>query len=149
VKLAKCLEIVDSGRRQRPLRRCSVRQVERISLHSVDGYNSLMKVDAEEIPRSYAEAVDLLVKWQRESGPSDLRLVWFPDPLNSSVRLAAVSDEFPRAGSAWALPLGPSIEFPFRSEVVMLTPEEWDQVTAGQMPLPAGWNLMSRRQVWP
>ena len=108
-----------------------------------------MSVESVEVPRSFAEAVRLLTKWQGESGPADLQLFWFPDPREGSVRLVGVSDEFPRAGTAWALPLGPSTEFPFGSEVITLTSPEWDQVERGHMTLPAGWELASKKQVWP
>lgn len=68
----------------------------------------------------------------------EARVYWFPDPEEGSVRLAVVSDDFLATGSFWPLRLGASVEYPFVSEVGLLTSDEWARVEAGSMPLPAG-----------
>jgi hypothetical protein len=113
------------------------------------GYNSIMTVDTDEIPKSYSDAVRLLTQWQGESSPEGSKIFWFPDPQKHTVRLVVVSGDFLASGSVWTLPLGESNDFPFRSEVALLTPDEWRKVEKHKMPLPKGWRFSSRRQVWP
>lgn len=108
-----------------------------------------MSIDAEEIPRTYSEAMAQLIRWQGESAPAGAEVYWFPDPSEQSVRIAVISDALLESGKAWALSLGPSAEFPFRSEVMLLTRGEWDRVLGGEMPFPPAWDLASRRRVWP
>jgi hypothetical protein len=104
---------------------------------------------AEEIPQKYADAVAQLTRWQGESAPAGAEVYWFPDPSEQSVRLTVISDEFLESGQAWALSMGPSAEFPFRSEVMLLTRREWDRVLGGAMSFPAGGDVASTRRVWP
>ena len=108
-----------------------------------------MSVQADEIPQTYSDAVSLMTKWQGESGPADVRIFWFPDPAGESIRFVEVSGEFLATGRVQPLPLGVSPEFPFRSAVALATPEEWERVERGELPLPEGWELESRRGVWP
>lgn len=105
--------------------------------------------DIEEIPRTYDDAVRTLVRWHGEGGPADLRVFLFPDPDEQVVRLLEVSDEFFTASEIHPLTLGRSAIFPFRSATALARPEDWDQVQAGRLSLPQGWNLNARRQVWP
>jgi hypothetical protein len=112
-------------------------------------YNDDMSVETDEIPKTYSQAARLMTKWQGESGPPDVKIFWLPDPRKRSVRLIAVSDDFIASGSAWASSMGPSADFPFRSGLILLTPHEWRAVLRHKMSLPKGWDLASRRQVWP
>src|SRR5580700_5641361 len=93
----------------------------------------------DEIPKTFAEAVNALVAAHSESGPSDLKIVWFPDPQEETIRLLLVSDDFQQTGAIRALPLGKSTDFPFRSAAALATPAEWRRAQDGSLPLPEGW----------
>ncbi len=101
------------------------------------------------IPRTYDEAVNTLVRSHAEVVGQELEVYSFPDPGREVVRLVEVSGVFPATGAPIAFPLGRSSDFPFRSAVVLLTPEEWTRVQAGSLALPDGWELNSGRRVWP
>jgi hypothetical protein len=103
----------------------------------------------DEIPLTYDEAVRLLARWHGEGGPSDLVVYSIPDPAAESVQLIEVSDDFPTSGAVRPLFFGRSELFPFRSGAALLTPEEWQELVAGRLTLPPGWDLASKRQVWP
>jgi len=103
----------------------------------------------DEIPRTYEEAERLLARWQGEGGPSDLVAFAFPDPTGETVRLLYVSDEFAEAGAIRAMTFGRSPEVPFRSSTALATQHEWQEVQAGRLTLPPGWQLAQKRQVWP
>jgi len=101
----------------------------------------------DEIPKTFTEAVNALVAAHSESGPPDLKIVWFPDPREETVQLLLVSDEFQQTGAIRALPLGKSAEFPFRSAAALATPDEWHRAQDGSLPLPEGWELAGSREV--
>ena len=103
----------------------------------------------DDIPKTYAEAVRTLAWWHGEEAEKDLIIFAFPDPRGTVVRLVEVSNVFPETGQAIAFPMGRSQEFPFKSEVVLVTPEEWRQIEAGKLSLPRKWDLTSKRKVWP
>jgi hypothetical protein len=103
----------------------------------------------DEIPKTFAEAVNALVAAHSESGPADLKIIWFLDPQEQTVRLLLVSDEFQETGAIRPLPLGKSAEFPFRSAAALATPDEWRRAQDGSLPLPDGWDLAAARQVRP
>jgi hypothetical protein len=103
----------------------------------------------DEIPRTYEEAERLLARWQGEGGPADLLAFAFSDPADETVRLLYVSEEFPESGAIYAMTFGRSPEIPFRSSTASATPQEWEQVQAGELLLPQGWELARKRQVWP
>jgi len=106
-------------------------------------------IETEPIPQSYADAVSTLVRWQGEGGPSDLIIFHFPDSADQVVRLLEISDEFLADGSVKPFTLGRSASFPFRSSVILASPEEWREILAGRLSLPDGWDLQARQQVWP
>lgn len=103
----------------------------------------------DESPKTYEEAERLLARWHGEGGPSDLVVYSLPDPAGESVRLIEVSEEFPTTGAVMPLIFGRSKLFPFQSGAAMLTPREWVDLAAGRLKLPPGWDLSSKRQVWP
>ena len=105
--------------------------------------------DLEEIPKTYEEAGECLARWHAigEHGPE--RIYAFPDPETQVVRLVEVSPSAPETGEITPVGFGRSPDFPFRSSVIVVTPNEWDQVRSGELKLPQDWALESMRQVWP
>src|SRR5437763_1629927 len=82
------------------------------------------------IPSTYDDAVRALVRWHAGLRRSGLEIYSFPDPAGAVVRLVEISKDFPSSGGVLPVTFGPSAEFPFRSSVALLTPEEWHQVLA-------------------
>ena len=115
-------------------------------------------VDLDAVPRTYDEAVRLLASWHAGLG-DDVVFYEVPDPDGRVVRLLEVSDIFPRGGAMRpdaegrmrpiipVFPLGPSADYPFRSEVAQITPDELDDVLSGHLPLSRPWDLSTRRRV--
>jgi len=103
----------------------------------------------DEIPRTYEEAEHLLARWQDEGRPTDLLVFAFTDPADETVRLLYVSEEFPESDVLQAMTYGRSLEIPFRTSTAMATSQEWEQVKAGQLALPKGWELAHMRQISP
>jgi hypothetical protein len=103
----------------------------------------------DEIPKTYSEAVCSLVDAHTQAGPEDLSIVLFPDSQQQMVRLILISSDFQETGAVRPFPLGRSAEFPFRSAVALVTPEEWAQVEAARLRLPDEWDLATARKVWP
>lgn len=108
-----------------------------------------MQVEAQEVPRTYDEAVAMLARWHGESGPADVKVYLFPDPTGEAVQLAEVSEEFQATGRVAPFTLGRSATFPFVSSVALLTPVEWNAVINRHLPLPSNWDLPAHKQVWP
>lgn len=115
-------------------------------------------VDLDEIPKTYADAVCTLARWHAES-VDGVRIYSIPDVQKRVVRLAEVSDEFPRgvverpsaSGELEPVvpvfPLGPSSEFPYASGVVQVTSDEWAQLLAGELKLTKPWDLARRVEI--
>jgi hypothetical protein len=103
----------------------------------------------EDIPGTYQDAVRTLARWHAEIGRANLEIFAFHDPCEMVVRLLEVSDEFPDTGGVIPVTFGRSTEFPFKSSVALVTPGEWQQILSGTLPLPDGWDLATRRRIWP
>lgn len=120
-----------------------------------DGYSLDMTLgvtqtdETEGIPRTYADAVKILARWQCEGGPADVRAFSFPDPAGQLVRLVEVSEEFMPTGGIRPLTLRASRLFPFKSSVALASPDEWAAVEEGRLGLPGGWDHTTKEQVWP
>ena len=85
------------------------------------------------------------------AGPDQVDIYWLPDPQRRVVRLIEVSEAFPEGGVDRSVPpkglervvpvfaMGPAKDFPFRSEIVQITPAEWDQLRQGKLKLNLDW----------
>ena len=101
------------------------------------------------IVHDYEEAVRTLARWHGEGENEPIVIFSVDDPEGGVVRLLEVSDAFPATGEAWPIGFGPSREFPFPSEVIVVTGAEYQAIERGEMPLPERWAGLTRRQVWP
>ncbi len=108
-----------------------------------------MIASLDDIPVTYDAALRTLARWHAEGSDPSLQIIAFDDPGGSEVRLLEISDQFPGTGAVRPLAFGRSDELPFKSAVALVTPREWEQVQAGVLELPAGWNLSSSRKIWP
>jgi hypothetical protein len=102
------------------------------------------------IPKTYQDAISVLAEDHLQVDPS-IKEVWsFDDPAEAVVRFVEVSEapELPSEnGAVTAVVFGPSPDFPYRSEIALLTREDWDRVHAGSLRLPHGWELSRARKV--
>jgi hypothetical protein len=85
------------------------------------------------------------------SGPDPVEIYHLPDPQQRIVRLIEVSASFPegsverpalKGGTERVVPvfaMGPAKDFPFRSEIVQITPTEWDELRHGNLKLNRSW----------
>jgi hypothetical protein len=104
----------------------------------------------EAVPRSYPDAVRILAA-AHAAGPDRVEIFHVPDPQQRIVRLIEVSAAFPDGGVERpspingaervvpVFPMGPASDFPFRSEVVQVTPAEWQQLRTGTLKLNRDW----------
>lgn len=107
--------------------------------------------EVETIPKTYAEAVDTLARWNGEAGADDLLVFAAEDVGDNLGRLIHVSGQFPNLGGVSIYRFGASAEFPFRSAVALAQPEQWAKIKSGSgdLRLPDDWKIAKARQVWP
>ena len=96
-------------------------------------------VTTEKVPTTYDEAVQALAGWHAYGESREFSVYACSDPRQETVRLIEVSPDFAATGRASAFAFGRAPDFPFPSAVIQLTPDEWDQVQSGALPLPDGW----------
>lgn len=107
------------------------------------GYNASM-IETSEIPKTYEEAVTTLARWQGEIADPDLVIYACLDPEHQVVRLIEISAGFVSTNPPHPWALGPTPYFPYRSEVLLLTPGDWEASR-----IPDDWACLTREQVWP
>ena len=85
-------------------------------------------------------AVDL-VQSHREVEPNLRRVYFYRDPAGREVRLVEIVEGSPSAGEVLPFRFAPDEARGVRYPVVIveLSPEEFDRVERGELPLPAGW----------
>ena len=112
------------------------------------------------VPTTYDEAVRVLSA-AHAAGPDRVDIYAVRDPQAQVVRLIEVSATFPAGGverpaapgrMEWIVPvfpMGKAADFPFRSEVVQVTPDEWEQLRQGTLRLNRDWGDLSRAEPIP
>jgi len=103
----------------------------------------------DEIPKTYDQAIETLAHWHGEGGEEDLEIYSFPDPAGQVVQLLEISSAFAQKGQVVPWRMGRSEEFPFPSEVALITHHEWSEIHQGRLGLPEGWDWASKQKVWP
>jgi hypothetical protein len=98
------------------------------------------------VPRSYNDAVDLLVEWHRDEG---IKIYNMPDPNQQTVQLIEVSNSFGDDDPIRPLAMGPSHDFPFPTSVILISEHDWHLIENGAQYLPTGWMLDKLEKVWP
>jgi hypothetical protein len=66
-----------------------------------------------------------------------------PDPSQQEIRLLEVSPAAATTHELYPFAFGarPDLGIDYPSVVLLLSPDEWNEVQAGQLPLPKGWTL--------
>ena len=95
-----------------------------------------MKRPLNAVARELAEA-------HREADKKTTTIKLFPSSQQEEIHLLEVSAAAPTTGEV--LPFGfaadPAHGVDYPSVVILLSPEEWQQVEHGDLSLPSGWNL--------
>lgn len=109
------------------------------------------------VPKTYECAVRLLAA-AHAAGLDQVEIYQLPDPEQHVVRLIEVSDAFPEGGVERpappngtervvpVFPMGPAKDFPFRSEIVQVTPTEWGELRQGHLKLNRNWGDLNQAQ---
>ena len=109
------------------------------------------------VPKTYERAVRVLAA-AHASGPDQVEIYHLPDPQQRVVRLIEVSEAFPEGGVERpappggmervvpVFPMGPAEDFPFRSEIVQVTPAEWEEIRQGNLKLNRNWGDLKLAQ---
>ena len=109
------------------------------------------------VPNTYERAVRVLAA-AHASGPDQVEIFHLPDPQQRVVRLIEVSEAFPQGGVERpaprggmervvpVFPMGPAKDFPFRSEIVQVTPAEWEELRQGNLKLNRTWGDLNLAQ---
>src|SRR5688572_11519925 len=115
-----------------------------------DQSNGKSSTALDSIPRTYDQAVCSLAA-AHAAGPDPVEIYSLRDPNQRVVRLIEVSAAFPEAGVERPVPpggmerivpvfpMGPARDYPFRSEIVQVTPAEWDALRQGTLKLNRDW----------
>lgn len=109
------------------------------------------------VPKTYERAVRVLAA-AHASGPDRVEIYHLPDPQQRVVRLVEISEGFPEGGVERSVPdgglervvpvfpMGPAKDFPFRSEIVQVTPAEWEELRRGNLKLNRNWGDLNLAQ---
>ena len=106
-----------------------------------------MAIDLQHIPHTYEDAIRTLAAWHGEDQYPPVTIYSYDDPEGKTVRLLEVSEGFPVSGEAWPIAFGASDDLPFRSEVIIVAPEDLERIDKGEIAMPADWRGQ-RRTVW-
>jgi hypothetical protein len=111
-------------------------------------------IDMNSTPTNYREAVDLLAAWQKSddvnASEPDVTVLSLDDPEEKVVRFVEVSRDFGdlrESEHPRPVAMGASDDFPFRSELVLLSKSDWERVRDGKLPLPDGWDTRLLRLI--
>lgn len=74
------------------------------------------------------------------------RIIWLRNGTDKKIRLIEVNRNGFPTGRIEAFYFAPSEEVPFKTYLADITPEEWQQVINGEIPLPEGWSLEDSRE---
>jgi hypothetical protein len=93
--------------------------------------------------RTLEEVARELAAAHRSSDPATTTIKLFPSNGTDEIRLLEISSLAPTTGEVLPFRFGPSprhnIHYP--SIIILLSPQEWQDVQHGHLALPEGWNL--------
>jgi len=95
---------------------------------------------------TYSDAVMTLAGWQ---GGEGITVYCVDDPAQTTVRLVEVSEEFGHGPSAdpFFMALRATDLMPYRTEIILLHPQDETAIHAGLLNLPTGWERAHWRLV--
>jgi hypothetical protein len=74
------------------------------------------------------------------------RIVWLRHGAGDKIRLIEVNRNGFPTGRIEAFYFAPFAEVPFKTYLADITPNEWQQILSGEIPLPEGWSLENRKE---
>ncbi len=91
--------------------------------------------------QSIEKIVRRLAHWHFEIEEGIERIIWFKNGEDRAIHLLEVNrDTFPE-NKVLVFYHGPTPEYPVGIRLADVTPEEWEKVKKGLIPLPEGWTL--------
>lgn len=91
------------------------------------------------------EVMPKLMEWHFQVDPEMVKVYRFLSPNEDDprepIKFLEVSPGTPSSGSVMAFGFGPTQDFPYRTVLATVTPEEMEQIERGEIPLPTGWDL--------
>jgi hypothetical protein len=94
------------------------------------------------------EVVRQLVQSHFETEGSIDQIVWVRDGEKKEIRLIEINRNTLPTGSIEMFYFAPSQDVPFPVRIADITPQEWEQVQSGDIPLPPGWMLRQIQVFW-
>lgn len=87
------------------------------------------------------DATQKLAESHFENDP-DTKLI-FSFPNSEKIRLIEVTDSVGTTGEVFSIEFGPDTNnlIPFSSEIILISPEEWDMIQDKRLSLPPPWNI--------
>jgi len=105
-------------------------------------------INLNEIPRTYKEGIDLLAAWH--GGVNNTTSIYSLDDNSEHViRFVEISPDFSDQDELRPLRMGASHDFPYSSEVLLVSETDWQYVQNGRKTLPSGWDRNALRRIWP
>jgi hypothetical protein len=90
---------------------------------------------------SIAEIVRRMAREHFEIEENVESIIWFKDERKDEIHLLEVNRESPQEDLILTFYHAPTEEYPIPAIVGDITPEEWEKVKKGIIPLPKGWSL--------
>ena len=98
-----------------------------------------------DVHEDYEQQARILAAAHRRVDPSTLEIHLSPDPQRSVIRLLEVSRSVPNTGETFPFQYAPAGDIRYRSAVILLSQDDWEQVKSGQLLLPEGWSIENLR----
>ena len=99
------------------------------------------------------EAARRLIDWHFSIEPEILKVYRFISPEEESpeepIKLIEISTATFPTGRIDLFGFGPAGDVPYSMVIATVTPEEWDQVKTGTIPLPNNWDLKTAKAYSP
>jgi hypothetical protein len=93
-------------------------------------------------PQPIEQIVKAVVQDHFETEPGLDKIIWFKNGVAGKICLLEINRDTFSTGNVLVFPFAPSPpEVPFPVRIADVTPQEWEQIKQGEMPLPPGWSL--------
>ncbi len=97
----------------------------------------------------YFQTAKELANAHRKADPSIQLVLLIPDPKEVEIKLVEVSKSAPTSGDVFPFRFDPrpDLNIHFASVVIILSPDEWNEVQNGQLALPPTWDLAIKKAI--
>ncbi|MGQ9625939.1 MAG: hypothetical protein ACUVV0_03425 [Anaerolineae bacterium] len=91
--------------------------------------------------RQVEKVVRQLIHSHFETEEGIEQIIWLQDGEEKEIRLLEINRNTLPTGAVETFYFAPSQDVPFPVRIADITPQEWEQVKSGNIPLPPGWTL--------